>query len=485
MAKKKELTILLRARNAMMAGIAGARNALFKFGGWVAGLGKRMAFAFLGAGAGMAGFVGLAARAYSKQERAEKALASALQSHGENVDALLPKLKAAASAIQDQTGAGDEQTLQTMANLRLLGVQSDRLEEAAKATLALKSANVNETAAAKMVALAYAGQYTMLSRYLPAIRTAKSEAEKAAAVNDFLASGYAQQRALLDTTGGAWEALKGRVGDALEEFGRAINKSEGISRMLQLAGNYVKRFGERVAEYIDSAKFDAMQQSVQGIMQALAEGGDARAEVLRGFGEAIRASFVLAAQEAVVVIKKGLSQPWGSFVQWSNKQVSGAKSGAMDWLTWHKPYQLMFGGEKSRGAGAGGTWELNPTADAKKRFDDAIARLAETGKVNYVPPPPKAAEGMKDVFTLAGAGMPEVVAKAVSEGMSGYLRSATDKLREMGNDVEEYGYRAAESSAQQQERIAAAAQEQLGLQEKTNSLLEETRDLLAENLEQG
>ena len=85
---KKELSITLRARNALMSGIAGARRTLMQFGGWVTGLGRRMAYAFLGAGAGLAGFVALTARAYAKQERAEKSLASALASHGENVDAL-------------------------------------------------------------------------------------------------------------------------------------------------------------------------------------------------------------------------------------------------------------------------------------------------------------------------------------------------------------------------------------------------------------
>ncbi len=59
------------------------------------------------------------------------------------------------------------------------------------------------------------------------------------------------------------------------------------------------------------------------------------------------------------------------------------------------------------------------------------------------------------------------------------------RIREMGHDVEEYGYRFAQDAEKQQERMARAIDEQTGLARRNNELLEETRDLLRENLEQG
>ena len=486
---KKELSITLRARNALMSGIAGARRTLMQFGGWVTGLGRRMAYAFLGAGAGLAGFVALTARAYAKQERAEKSLASALASHGENVDALLPKLKAAAAAIQDQTGVGDEQTLQTMASLKLLGVHTDALEQAAKATIALKSAGVEEAQATKMVALATAGNYTMLSRYLHALRTATSKTEKAAAVNDFLSKGYKQQCDLLNTTGGAWQALRGRVGDVLKEFGKAINKSDALTGLLRRAGDAVKRFGERITAYIDSERFKQIQKSVTGIIQAIGEGGDSRREVFAAFGEALKAAFALAAHEAVSVLKKAASSIGESIGNTalgkeaiprivSAMKVINKLPGVIisDALT-----ELLL---RAGGADVGTDPAVADVGtDPAKAYEDAVGALFDLGLGMYTPPPPRPEITPED-FDLAGKGGGGGEA-ADRTAYSGYLQNMMSRIREMGHDVEEYGYRFAQDAEKQQERMARAIDEQTGLARRNNELLEETRDLLRENLEQG
>ncbi len=490
---KKELSITLRARNALMSGIAGARRTLMQFGGWVTGLGRRMAYAFLGAGSGLAGFVALTARAYAKQERAEKSLASALASHGENVDALLPKLKAVAAAIQDQTGVGDEQTLQTMANLKMLGVQTDALEQAAKATIALKSAGVEEAQATKMVALATAGNYTMLSRYLPALRTATSETEKAAAVNDFLSKGYKQQCDLLNTTGGAWQALRGRVGDVLEEFGKAINKSDALTGLLNRAGDAVKRFGERITNYIESERFKQIQESVKGIIQAIGEGGDSRREVFAAFGEALKAAFALAAQRAVSVMKDAAASI-GSAIGTAAKKA-GAKMipGVVGAISNPAvPYRAIgrmwgWGAKKRIGSGA-----VQAVADAgtdpavlaaQKALDDKIGALFDLGRGMYTPPPPSPEITPED-FDLAGKGGGSGEA-GDRTAYSGYLQNMMSRIREMGHDVEEYGARSPFDAERNQERLAVAAEEGTRLGKRTNELLEETRDLLKENLSQG
>jgi len=272
---KKELTLVIRARNAVAAGLRGAWGAISGFGARVAGVFGGVFHNLMNIYAGIKMIsgafqaVGKAMSYYAEQERASRALASSLSASGDNAAALVPKLQAVASAIQDETGAADQATLAGMARLRLLGVTTDKLGEAARATIALKAVGLEETAAQKAVAMAMQGSYDMLNRYVPALRTAKDETEKARIVNELFAKGYEQQKAVLNTTSGAWMALKGRIGDAWEEIGKAIEKSFGIKDALNKAGDAVKGFGEKVAAWIDSEKFAALQNSIQGIVNAM------------------------------------------------------------------------------------------------------------------------------------------------------------------------------------------------------------------------
>lgn len=507
---KKELSITLRARNALMSGIAGARRTLMRFGGWVTGLGRRMACAFLGAGAGLAGFVALTARAYAKQERAEKSLASALASHGENVDALLPKLKAVAAAIQDQTGVGDEQTLQTMASLKLLGVHTDALEQAAKATIALKSAGVGEAQATKMVAQATAGNYTMLSRYLHALRTATSETEKAAVVNDFLSKGYKQQRDLLNTTSGAFAALRGHIGDVLEEFGKAINKSDALTGLLNRAGEAVKGFGEKVALFISSDRFREIQESVEGIIRAMASGGESRSSAMKAIGRVLVSAFEVAAQKAVSILKVSagyIGNAIGSAARkafWITDEEIAAESKRIQMEPVIARVNAV-GAEQAQKDFEGLGWSAEEAAEAVKRAlqtirDEergtleatqglvrALEELEAIGKsafdelrIEDIPRP----EITPEDFDLAGKGGGAGDA-ADRTAYSGYLQNMMSRIREMGHDVEEYGARSPFDSERNHERLAVAAEEGARLEKRTNELLEETRDLLKENLSQG
>ena len=160
-------------------------------------------------------------------ERANVMLDAALRGTGQYTDALSRKMKDLASAIQDETGASDEAVKANIAMLTTMGVTTDKMGEAARAVQALSALNFEGSQAAKAVALAMEGNMMGFQRMIPALRTAKTEAEKVAAVNKVLAAGYEQQKANLNTVGGAWEALKGRIGDAREEIVGAI--FEGLS----------------------------------------------------------------------------------------------------------------------------------------------------------------------------------------------------------------------------------------------------------------
>lgn len=248
----REISIILRAKNAMAAGLSRAKASVQAFGRSALNIGTFFAKAFLGAGAAVAGFAAKAISAYSESEKAERSLVAAINAHGEAGDVLLPSLKKIAAAIQDETGAADESTLAGMAKLRMLGVQTSQMEEAAKAVIALKSVGLEEAAAQKAVAMALQGNYDMLNRYVPALRAATSDTKKAQIVNELFARGYEQQKELLNTVAGRWGALKGRVGDLWEEFGRGISESGEITGALAKIDEAVKAFTERLSMWIDS-----------------------------------------------------------------------------------------------------------------------------------------------------------------------------------------------------------------------------------------
>ena len=160
-------------------------------------------------------------------ERANVMLDAALRGTGQYTDAVARKMKDLAGAIQDETGASDEAVKANIAMLATMGVSVDKMGEAARAVQALSALNFEGSQAAKAVALAMEGNMMGFQRMIPALRNAKTEAEKVAAVNKVLAAGYEQQKANLNTVGGAWKALKGRIGDAREDIVGAI--FEGLS----------------------------------------------------------------------------------------------------------------------------------------------------------------------------------------------------------------------------------------------------------------
>ena len=324
---KKEISIVLRAKNAMAAGLSKASKSLKAFGKSALRIGKTVAVGFLAATAALVAFATKAVAAYAIQEKAERSLISAMDVHGQAGDDLIPHLKRVAAAIQDETGAADESTLAGMAKMRMLGVMTSKLGEAAKGVVALTSLGLKEEAAMKAVAMAIQGDYEMLNRYVPALRQATSETEKATIVNDLFAKGYEQQKGLLNTVGGQWTVLKGRVGDLWEELGAAIAKNEGLMRTMRRAGDAVKEFGQRINRWVNSDRFKEIATSIEGIVAAIASGGEDRSKAVGLVGEVLVASFARGAEIAVEALKTAapkIGKLLGNAARWAWDAMTGA-----------------------------------------------------------------------------------------------------------------------------------------------------------------
>jgi hypothetical protein len=342
---KREISIVLKAKNELAVGLAQAKSAISDFGESALRIGKLFAGAFLAAGTAIAGFATKALSAYSVQETSVKSLEGALRAYGEEVEVNSKRIQDMASAIQDETGVADENLIARAARLRLLGVEVGQMDEALRATVALAAVGMEEEAAIKAVAMAREGNYNALSRYIPALRTAATEEEKALILQDFLTKGYEQQKATLDTLGGQWNALKGRVGDAWEEFGRAIAQNDTIKAALESAGEAVKNFGARVREWVDSGGVENATAQVKFFGEyasyyfmlasntahlAFSTLGDTLAMpfryavgVIKGFVEVNIQAFTYMADYAVAVFEK-IKRPFSAFEPPDTSKVIGA-----------------------------------------------------------------------------------------------------------------------------------------------------------------
>jgi len=207
-------------------GMRNVERRLSRIGSQMATAGRRMTATMT---VPLVGIGTMATRAFMKQESAVTSLRAALIANGDDVDRLLPKYEKFASAIQEVTTMGDETTLALMAQIRNLGVQEDALEEATKGAIGLsKALGLASDSAARYTALAMQGEFTVLQRYVPALRTAETEAEKLAIVQDLMAKGFKQAELAAQDNAGQMKQAANAAGDFAESVGGAIAKSFGF-----------------------------------------------------------------------------------------------------------------------------------------------------------------------------------------------------------------------------------------------------------------
>ena len=492
-----------RAFASVRSGLIGLGRASSRVFGSIAKVG-------LAAGAAIVAFGVRAVQAYSKQQNAERSLAAALSAHGDEVEKLLPLLKAQAAAIQDETAAGDEETLSLMARLRMLGVYAGSLDKAAKATMALTSVGVRQNTAMRAVAAAMQGNYTLLQSYVPALRKAKSETEKANIVNALFARGYKQQKDLLNTLTGSWKSLTGRIGDALEPIGQMISEAFDLSGLFNRLADRVKTFGENLRKYLNSEEFKKTRQVIQGLLKDLSESGDQRSQALERIGELLKAHFMRAGEIVVDIIKRAAPL--------IGKLAGAAAKAAVDAIMPGDPYVK----EAKRRLRAGPDFPARTrlTREQSNRLNLAAEKLAQKLREEAmyermgIEPPKQLAEGEEPELTPAQVLIQKLNRKLAKsyedivlpdvkpptgggivvgdddddsggrQGLSQFAQNVMSRLRARGHTVEQFGAMPEIEQAMREKR-ADMRQDQMAKDIHDGvRVAKETRDLLRENLEQ-
>jgi len=248
-------------------------------------LGNLASRAIVGVMNGLRGWINEALEA----EKANVMLDAALRGIGQYTPQLSKQFRDLASAVQNETGASDEAVKANIAQLTTLGVMPDKMATAVRAVAALEAVGRGGSQAMTAVARAIYGDIEGFARFVPGVRAATTDAEKFDAVNRLLTAGYEQQQATLNTVGGAWAALKGRLGDAREALIGAVFEGGRIGQAFNDAQAAVGRFleSDKFAKLTDKIR-DAADYARQ-IVEAMDTEGGVRA-VAGGIGNVILAA---------------------------------------------------------------------------------------------------------------------------------------------------------------------------------------------------
>jgi len=157
-------------------------------------------------------------KAFSEQEKAERRLALQF-----GKDASI--FKNFAAQIQRTTTVGDDQALQLVGLAKSYGVVTGKIQETVKGAIGLSKAyNIDLQASTKAVSLAMQGNFDLLQRYIPSLKTATNDTEKMAMVQKAMADGFSIATDEVYGFDGQLQQLNNIFGDIGESVGGILAK---------------------------------------------------------------------------------------------------------------------------------------------------------------------------------------------------------------------------------------------------------------------
>jgi len=203
-------------------------------------------------------------KAFDKQIQAEKKLEAAIRANGKATNIVLSDYKNFASQLQNVTTVGDETTLELLQLAE--SMRSKAPKEAAKGAIALsKALKIDLQSALKMVVLAQQGEYTMLGRYIPLLRSAGTETEKNAILQKTLADGFKLATEEAKVGLGPLEQLTNAFGDYKEEIGESIVNTDAFKGSMQWLKTAIENATDSMAAFNELMSSDYMQEQATWI----------------------------------------------------------------------------------------------------------------------------------------------------------------------------------------------------------------------------
>ena len=145
---------------------------------------------------------------------------------GNTFGAFADEINNAANATQKLTTIGNEQYQKLAILASNMGIANGKVNATVQESIGLAElyadAGLGQETAIKSLALARQGDFTMLQRYVPAIKEANTEAEKTAILNDIVAKGYLRTQENVESYKGRITQLKNSYGDLQEVVGGQV-----------------------------------------------------------------------------------------------------------------------------------------------------------------------------------------------------------------------------------------------------------------------
>lgn len=239
----KKVNVIIALKDQLSAGLQSIQSKTFSLNSAFKTLGATAA-TYLSFRAVVGGIKSVIS-AYAEAESVSAKLAATFTALGENGTLAAAKWGAFATSIQRVTTYSDEDIMSLISLGKVMGITNDKLADATKGAIGLSKAfGLDLNSAMKMVALAGEGQYEMLGRYIPELRSAKTEAEKLTIVQKAMATGFTIAKEETKTLSGATKSLQEVWGDAKEEIGKGATESGKLTEHINKLKDAIVRLSE-------------------------------------------------------------------------------------------------------------------------------------------------------------------------------------------------------------------------------------------------
>ncbi|MCL1827096.1 MAG: hypothetical protein FWG20_03545 [Candidatus Cloacimonetes bacterium] len=181
-------------------------------------------FAIMGVKTAIAGLKGMFTpliNAQMEYEKTTNSLRSALKVLGQDTKENVRSLQNMASEISRLIPTNDEHTRSLITMSLNMGILNDKREEAVRGAIGLakafQSSGLSQETAMKGIAQAYEGNFSALQRYIPAMQSASSEAEKMRILQEAMTNGFKMAMDETNTYAGRITQLKDSFSDLQEK----------------------------------------------------------------------------------------------------------------------------------------------------------------------------------------------------------------------------------------------------------------------------
>lgn len=158
-----------------------------------------------------------------QDENALNRMSMALKAIGYTTDSAKNQMIKLSQSIANQTVIAEANVQELIALGLNLGITTDKIKEATEGAIGLSTFGIDVNTAMRGVSMAMSGQYEMLSRYIPALRTANTDAEKAAVFQKAMADGFNNAKGEVNTTGGALQKMTVAINEMKSAFGATLS----------------------------------------------------------------------------------------------------------------------------------------------------------------------------------------------------------------------------------------------------------------------